>query len=248
MRADELTFVILTHNEAARIEQTLRSVVAGAPCLVLDAQSQDDTRLRAEACGATVETRAWKNFVDTRSYALGRVQTPWVFMLDADEQLDVELRAEILALNGEAAGYRCRRRNRLCGAVIQGGAWGNEWVLRLVQTHLAHVEGRQGGELHECLVVNGPTKTLQGGIDHDSYPTLTSYWLKFNRYTSLEAQERQHASRAALGFQIIIVTLRAIWHFFGRGGWRDGWRGLFIALASAAYPLVVSVKTWRRSR
>jgi hypothetical protein len=43
-----------------------------------------------------------------------------------------------------------------------------------------------------------------------------------------------------------IALVRVPWLFLRRGGWRDGWRGGFIALASAFYPVVVHLKALRR--
>jgi hypothetical protein len=42
------------------------------------------------------------------------------------------------------------------------------------------------------------------------------------------------------------AVLRVPWYLFVKDGWRDGWRGAYIAIASAIYPIVVAWKAWLR--
>ncbi|HZH44046.1 MAG TPA: glycosyltransferase, partial [Lysobacter sp.] len=56
----ELSGVVLTRNEADRIERCVRSLLpVCAEVVVLDSGSTDDTVARARAAGARVETQAW---------------------------------------------------------------------------------------------------------------------------------------------------------------------------------------------
>lgn len=247
MRADDLTFVILTLNEAARITATLSSLPAGAVRYVLDAESADDTATLARAAGAQVEIRPWTDYCDARRYALRQVRTPWAFLLDADERPDAELLAAIAAAADDVRGYRCVRRTWFCGAPVRGGAWAGEQILRLVRPEAARIEGKNGGTLHETVSVPGPVPLLAGTLEHDSYPTLASYREKFARYTDIEAREFGPASLGALAAAVPPALARAAAHFLVRRGWRDGVRGVFIAGASALYPIVVRYKAWRRN-
>ena len=247
MNPAEITFVVLARDESRRIGGALASVLPESRRFVLDAESVDATVDVAREYDADVERRPWTNFVDARRYALSRVTTPWTFMLDADERLDERLRRAILAAPDDVAGYACVRRNRFCGRVMTAGGWGNEIVLRLVRTASATVEGRGGGTLHERLVVREEVAELDGGLDHDSYPTIAAYVQKFVRYTGIEAGEA-HLGLPRLLMAVPTAVLRAGWLIVGRRAYRDGWRGMFIAVASAAYPLIVTARAWLRRR
>ncbi len=214
---------------------------------MIDAESEDGTAELARARGADVVVRPWRGFVDARRFALGQVRTPWTFMLDADESLDPVLRAAILAAAPPpgVAGYAVRRATYFCGRPISGCGWGDERILRLVRTEAARVVARPaaGGasELHERLEVRGVVDELPGRLVHASYPTLASYRAKFARYTAIEAAGLT-PSASALAAATARALVRAPWLFVARGGWRDGWRGAYIAGASAAYPAVVRWK------
>jgi glycosyltransferase involved in cell wall biosynthesis len=216
---------------------------------VLDAESTDDTVAIARARGAQVETRAWEGFVAARRHALARVRTPWTLMLDADERLDPALRAAILAAPGDVAGYRLHRTTTLCGAPVRTAGWSSETLLRLFRTDRARLEANSvggGADLHERWVVDGPSGVLAGTIVHDSYPTLASYRVKFARYTEIEAAALV-PSRIALARELLLFPLRVLWSIAKYGGWRDGWRGLFVAWESARYRVVVRLGALRRA-
>jgi glycosyltransferase involved in cell wall biosynthesis len=237
-------------DEERNLARALGSVPQGARLLAIDAESSDRSVAIARRHGCEVVVRPWAGFVETRRYALGKVQTPWTFMLDADEQLDAILSAALAELKPEPAtdGYTVARATFFCGQMMRHGSWGEERLLRLFRTGRANLvaEPVAGGaaQLHERWTVPGRTGRLQGTLLHYSYPSLADYRAKFERYTSLEAQGLP-ASALGLGRAIGLAALRAPYAFFVKSGWRDGWRGAYVALASAWYPVVVAWKALR---
>lgn len=202
----------------------------------------------ARAHGAAVETRRWNGFVEARRYALGRVETPWTLMLDADEFLDPISRDAIVTAGDQVAGYTLRRVTRLCGVAIRTAGWSNEMLLRLFRTDRARVEANSvggGADLHERWIVDGPVDVLPGTLIHDSYPTLASYRAKFARYTTIEAAALRR-SPLALARELVLFVPRIVWSIARYGGWRDGWRGAFVAWESARYRIVVRWKALKR--
>jgi glycosyltransferase involved in cell wall biosynthesis len=234
------------------LPRALASVPAGAVSLVIDAESADATVELARARGARIIVRPWDGFVATRRFALEQVRTEWTFMLDADEALDHALGTAILtAQPGDATdAYAIRRATFFCGRPMRHGAWGSDTPVRLFRTSRATLlaSPAAGGEaeIHERWRVPGRVERLGGELLHYSYPTLASYREKFGRYTSLEARGLR-ATAVSFAGAAALAVLRAPWLLVVRGGWRDGWRGAFVALASAAYPAVVAWKAFRRA-
>jgi glycosyltransferase involved in cell wall biosynthesis len=246
----DLTFVLLTKNEARNLPAALDAIPHGARVLVVDAESSDRSVLVARERGAQTIVRPWAGFVATRRFALELVSTPWTFMLDADEVIEPELARALVALDppSDVHGFTVRRVTYLCGQPILHGAWGAERLLRLFRTEQACLvaEPAAGGDadVHERWQVAGPTPTLAGILAHHSYPTIAIYREKFARYTALEARGVR-GSLARLIRTGAVAVLRAPWLFFSRAGWRDGWRGAFVAFWSAAYPVAVAWKALR---
>jgi len=227
-------------------------VPSGSPLLVIDAESRDATAALSRAHGARTLTRPWAGFVATRRFALGEVETTWTFMLDADEVLDAPLRAALAGAEPGATidGYSVARLTYFCGRPMRGGAWSGEAPLRLFRTAAAALYARPAGggaaDVHERWIVRGDVARLSGALHHFSYPSLRAYGEKFARYTSLEARALK-GSPLTLARASASVCPRIGWLFVVRAAWRDGWRGAYVAVASALYPVVVAWKALRSS-
>ncbi len=230
--------------------RALASVPAGAAALVIDAESSDDTVALARERGARVVVRPWPGFVAARRAALALVGTEWTFMLDADEALENGLGRALAAVRpaGDVDAYAVRRTTFFCGRPIRHGPWGGDAPVRFFRTNRASVvaEPVAGGaaEVHERWIVPGRIDVLDGTLAHFSYPTVDAYRSKFARYTSLEARGVR-GSPGAVVRALGVATLRAPWYLVVKGGWRDGWRGGFVSVASAAYPVAVAWKALR---
>jgi glycosyltransferase involved in cell wall biosynthesis len=248
----ELTVVILTLDEERALPHALASLPPGTRVLVVDAGSRDATVEIARGSGAAVIERAWTDFVDARRFAADAVQTPWTFMLDADEHLDATLRAALYEADPDRDGvdaYRVRRITRFCGAPVHALGWSNERLIRIFRTGRAqlHAHPAAGGAaaLHERWETQGRVGEMRGALFHDSYPDRAAYQRKFARYTSLEA-EGLPPSRAALALSAALAVPRFLWFLGPRGGLRAGWRGVYLAFWSALYPVAVKRKALRR--
>ena len=88
--------IILTLNEERSLPRCLASVAECTDIVVLDSGSTDRTVDIARAAGARVWTRPFDNFAGQRNYAQREIpfRNPWVFHLDADEQMTPELWAD----------------------------------------------------------------------------------------------------------------------------------------------------------
>jgi glycosyltransferase involved in cell wall biosynthesis len=234
-------------DEEANLPRALASVPPGARVLAIDAESTDESVAIARAAGCDVVVRPWRGFVETRRFALSQVATAWTFMLDADEELDASLSASLAAAEPSEGtnGYAIRRTTYFCGRPMRYGAWASERLLRLFRPSVAYLVAKPaaGGtaEVHERWNVAGDTPELAGTLLHHSYPSLSAYRSKFARYTSIEASGLP-PSVSALARAFACGALRAPYTFLVKSGWRDGWRGGYVAIGSAAYPVVVAWK------
>ena len=144
--------------------------------------------------------RDWTDFVDARRFALEQVETPWVLMIDADEALDDVLRDAIGSAAENVDAYVVRRTTYFCGHPMR--IWSNEPLVRLFRRDRVKLTARPAaaGEapIHEAWTSDGPTSELPGTLLHYSYPDAAAYRSKYDRYTTLEAQQ-MHASPAAPG-------------------------------------------------
>lgn len=240
-----LSAYLIVRNEARDIAGCLDSLKGLADqVIVVDDQSTDNTVALCKQWGAKVFSRKLDGFARQKQYALDQCTGDWVLSIDADERVRPELAREIketLAKNDGTEGFFVSRNMYFLGHRLRHGGVGQDWVLRLFR--------RTKGcylplEIHEKVVVNGPTRRLQGAMDHFSYATLEEYLEKVPVYTTLAARQRWEAGKRFSAWH----HLRPAWELFSRviikGAWLDGQAGLLYAALSAHAAWLRCVKLW----
>lgn len=97
-----LSVVIITFNEEANIGRTLESVKplladGKGEIIVVDSGSTDRTVEIAKAFGAKVFVEEWKGYAAQKNSAIDKATGGWILSLDADEEVEPGLAAEIAA-------------------------------------------------------------------------------------------------------------------------------------------------------
>jgi len=93
---NHLSVVIITKNEEKFIKDAIVSAQFADEILVLDSGSMDDTCGNAEALGVRIENQKWLGFGLQKNKAVELASNDWVFVLDSDERITLELQSEIL--------------------------------------------------------------------------------------------------------------------------------------------------------
>jgi glycosyltransferase involved in cell wall biosynthesis len=193
-----ISVLILTLNEEANLVGCLDSLSWCDDIVVLDSFSTDRTVDIARERGARLYQRAFDNYASQRNFGLREVSYghPWVLMLDADERVPEDLRAEMHAATSQApdqvALFRMRRRDYLFGRWIRRSSGYPTWFGRLVRIGRAWVERPINEEFH----ADGEVANLAGHLDHYPFNKGFSAWIeKHDRYSTMEARLRAVESR-----------------------------------------------------
>jgi glycosyltransferase involved in cell wall biosynthesis len=239
-----IALIVITHNEEALIGQCLRSAAFCDELIVVDSLSTDRTVAIAEELGARVFRQEFTNYVRQKQIALDHATCEWVLLLDADEQVTWDLAREIdavIASPSAADGYRIRRvlyqlRHYYTRAIYP------DRPVRLFRRSLGHIGGV---DPHDKVVVDGRIAQLKAPILHFSYENIADHVATINRFTSRSADELDPSPFAA--FRMIT---HPAWRFFNfyilRGGFLDGGRGLYAAMASSVYVFLKYAKVYER--
>ena len=217
-----LTAVIITCNEARRINACLESVAFADEIVVVDSGSTDETLEIALQYGARIVRQEWLGFGRQKQFAVSCAAHDWVLCLDADERVSDELRACIAAAmaNPLYGAYRFPRRNRFMGRWLKHGEGYPDWSLRLF--HRAHSRWSEDA-IHEKVLVDTTLGTLRGDLLHESEESVAAYLEKQNRYTSLQAETlHMEGKRAHLGHLLASPLLRFVKFYAVRRGFLDG--------------------------
>jgi glycosyltransferase involved in cell wall biosynthesis len=230
-----ITATIITRNEEQRIAGAIASLSCCDEVLVVDSGSTDRTREIAEGCGARVLVRDWDGYSNQKNFAADQARHEWIFSLDADERVSVELANEIVQWkqSPDAAAGSMPRRAHYFGAWIRHSGWYPDRKIRLYDRS----RGRWTGDfVHEALKVDGAVHSFGGDLLHFPYRNWTDHLRRIDRYTELAAQAARKSGRRG---NILRLLLGPPLSFFQtlvvRAGFLDGWRGVLIAAAGARY-------------
>jgi len=82
-----------------------------------------------------------------------------------------------------------------------------------------------------------------GAIIHFNYIDIEQFISKLNRYTSIEAVQADQLGKPAwLPFALIIALRETIRRYCFGGGYRFGWRGVYLTILMVGYRLAVRAK------
>ena len=270
-----VSIIVPIRNEAGNLPRCLASVAWADEIFVVDSQSTDGSIEIAQRTGArVVEFQFNGTWPKKKNWALENLpfRNEWVFILDADEALPAEAEAEFreaMASAGELAGYWINRRFMFLGRWLRHAYYPN-WNLRLFRHALGRYEkltdaatNSGDNEVHEHVVVQGPTKRLRCEMDHYAFPSIDVFIEKHNRYSNWEARVATDRHLAASAGQLrhqrvnrrrrlkllshrlpFRGLLRFLYVYVWQKGFLDGREGYYFARLHGVYEFLSVAKTY----
>jgi glycosyltransferase involved in cell wall biosynthesis len=227
-----VSLIVITYNEQSNIERCLRSAEGVGEMIVVDSFSTDDTVRIAERLGATVYQRPYESAAEQKNWALEHAASEWVLVLDADESLSAELRADIVKIldSPRFDGFWLKRRNVFFGERIRFCGWQRDRVLRLFRRGAGRYPPRA---VHERLVLDGRRGRLKGFIDHVPYRDLDDYVQRMRSYSMRGAEELYNKGKSWFPALLLRPLARFIRMYFLQLGFLDGAAGLQLCLLAS---------------
>lgn len=274
-----VSVIVPVRNEEENLRACLDSVSWADEVFVVDSTSRDRTPEIAREMGANLVPFSYDGgWPKKKNWALRNLplRNEWVLMLDADERVPPDLREEIRevlrAPGGD--GYYIRWKFVFLGRWMKH-AWSHGWMLRLLRRGRGEYEDLgmrgEGGwdtEVHENIVVQGPTRCLRSFLLHESNKSL-SYWIakqnEFSDWNATSWQKRleepfppirdlwssdplkRRRLLKALYLRLPGKPLLMFLHLYIlRGGFLDGRAGLYFCALRAAHELNIAAKLFER--
>lgn len=251
----DLSVVVITRDEQARLGRCLASLPPGVEIIVLDSGSTDGTLDVAHKFGAKTAVRPFDNYASQKNAAIAMATRRWCLSIDADEILSPGLAADLARFVASAAGddvgrdaFRIRRRLHFMGRDMRFGKTSDKPV-RLFPVG----SGQFQFEIHEQFTpargrVRGPVFDRQSFIIHHSYDNLTDYFEKFNRYTTRLAERRGRLDFFSFVLHLGRPFVEFISRYILRLGFLDGYPGYCYAILSSLYAFVKYAKAFECQR
>jgi glycosyltransferase involved in cell wall biosynthesis len=243
---EKISACVICFNEEAKIRRCLESLAWCDEIVVVDSFSQDRTVAICREFTDLIYQHEWQGYIGQRNLIRQMAHHPWVLFLDADEEISPALRDEIVQTfergTGEVAGFEFPRQVCYLGRWIRHGAWYPDIKLRLFRKDSGVSAGM---EPHDHVEVNGPVRRLRHPIWHYTYNSIYDHLETINRFSSIAANEK---FRSGGRFRLLDLLFRPFWRFVRgyvfRAGWREGIRGLIIALLGSMEVAIKYAKLW----
>jgi glycosyltransferase involved in cell wall biosynthesis len=255
-----VSILIPTRNEERDLPGCLESVAWSDDIHVYDSHSTDKTVEIAEQAGAHVTLRPTKDLQyfggdesAHKNWSLGNIpfKHGWVLHLDADERTTPTLVKSVLnaADNpGDKVAFQIRRRDFFAGTWLKH-VQTSPYYLRLFRPEKLRFERF----INPISIVDGPSGSLTGFLDHYPFSKGISHWLeRHNAYSTLEAQQivanrrnsRPFSHQKELFYRLParpLIKFAAL--YFGKLGFLDGRAGLTYSILQSFYEYLIVLKT-----
>ena len=240
----KISAIIPTLNEEIHIADAIKSVDFADEIIVIDSFSTDKTLEIAEQLNVKIIKRKFDDFSSQKNYAIGQAKYSWIYILDADERVTLEVKKEILEAVKDPkdfVGFYVKRAFYFAGRRIKYSGWQRDKVIRLfLKEHCKY-----SGIVHETIKTSRKLGALKNNINHYSYRSFDHYISKINQYSWLQAEDLfQRGKRINLYHILIKPPVRFFIHYIIRLGFLDGFAGFMIAKTQAFAVLSRYLKLW----
>jgi len=150
----KITAIIPTLNEEIHISNAIKSVSFADEIIVIDSYSSDKTIAIAEKFNVKIIKRTFDDFSSQKNFAISQAKHSWIYILDADERVTLEVELEILkAVKNpkDFVGFYVKRRFYFFCKPVNFGGFQRDKVVRLfLKEHCKYT-----GFVHERILTNG---------------------------------------------------------------------------------------------
>jgi glycosyltransferase involved in cell wall biosynthesis len=233
----EISAIVVCLNEEDNIGRCLKSLAWCDEIVVVDAFSTDRTVEIARRYTDRVIQRRWTGYRDQKSFAHSQATKEWVFLVDSDEEVPVELREEIQAEIARAGAttdaFAVPRLVNYLGRWWRRGGWYPDYGLRIFRRERARWGGK---DPHEKILVDGTVRRLRHPLFHYSYRDVADHWRRINRFTTIMASEEKNEGRPwSWSDSLLRPPFRFFRFYVLKRASMEGFPGYFLAATAAMY-------------
>ena len=234
---------IICKNEEKHIKRVLESVKEFAEIIIVDSGSIDNTLEIAKNYTDNIYHQEWMGFAKQKEYARSLCSNEWVLNLDADEELTIELKNEIISTINEnkVDGLNIKISSLYLGKFNSEKSKFNRRI-RFFRKDLGYYPEKL---VHESIIVNGKIKKAKGFIYDYGTIDLKTHLDKINAYSSLRAEEKFEKNKKSSLFKLLFVFPLAFFKsYIIKRSFLNGTRGFIASMNNSFYAYLKEAKLY----
>ncbi|MBI4058844.1 glycosyltransferase family 2 protein [Candidatus Microgenomates bacterium] len=248
-----ISVVINTWNEEKNLPRAIASIKnLASEIIVVDMESNDDTKEIAKKLGAKVFNHKYIGYVEpARNFALSKATGDWILILDADEEIPDRLAKKLQSISqdSEADFYRLPRKNIIFGQWIRHARWWPDYNIRFFKKD----QVLWSELIHSVPETHGIGQDLPDeeplAIVHHNYQSISQYLARLDRYTTVQAKLKiEDGYKFNWRDLIAKPSGEFVSRFLAGEGYKDGVHGLAVCLLQSFSELVLYLKIWELAK
>jgi glycosyltransferase involved in cell wall biosynthesis len=239
----KISAVLIVYNESANLRRSLAQLWWCDEVVVVDSFSTDDSVDICRRYGCKVAQRRFDGYGAQKQYAISLAKNDWILSLDADEVLSDALIDEITheMRNPAANGYMLPLTFVFMGKPMRFGKESRRPLLRLFNKQYG---GFDASLLHEKVHCSGAIKKMRHPFYHYSHRSVSHFFEKLNKYSSLGATVYyEKGKRRARTLIVLSVPLYFIKYYLLELNFLNGITGFYWSLLISFEHFVKYIKT-----
>jgi len=230
----KLSAIIPTGNEEHNIVNAIKSVDFADEIIIVDSFSKDNTIKLATKLADTILQREYINSASQKNWAIPQAKFEWIFLIDADERVPLDLKEEILEVlssENNFSGFWIKRQNYFMGKKIRFSGWRGDKVIRLFKRDKCKYEEKN---VHAEIISDGKIGMLKNKLIHNTFTSKEAYIDKLRRYARWQAKDYDRITNKITVYHTQVKPIiRFIKHYFLQLGILDGYVGFIISFYQA---------------
>jgi len=249
MNKIKISAVVNTRNEAENIFDCLKSLHFCDEIVVVDMESEDDTKKIAKQFTDRIYEHKMVGFVEpARNFAINKALGDWIFIVDADERVPKTLATKLIGIadKNEVDFVRIPRKNLVFGEWLHHSRWWPDYNIRFFKK--GAVEWQD--EIHSVPITYGTGINLEAepgtALEHLHYRNVDEYFIRALRYSGQQAKELIESGYKFDPADLIKKPIgEFLSRFFAGEGYKDGLHGLVVAFLQFFSVLLIYLKVWQ---
>ncbi|MEO8581145.1 MAG: glycosyltransferase family 2 protein [Patescibacteria group bacterium] len=250
-----VSVIVHTKNSESTLNRCLDSVSFAQEIIVVDMQSNDQSKKIAEKYTDHIFSVKNSGYVETvRNFGIEKATQDWVFILDADEELSEGLKIWMQSFlsssksDTDVSAYYIPRKNIMFGQEVRHTGWWPDYQLRFFQKGAV----KWAEEIHSQPIASGKVVHLPADPEkcliHYNYKSVEQFVERMNRYTTIAANESKQKKTLSSTELMNAFASEFCQRLFAWDGTKDGSLGLSLSFLQGMYQFIVKMKQWETNR
>ena len=245
----KISAVVFSKDSEMTIGSCLKSLKWVDDLVVVDMGSEDNTLKLARKYTKNIITVKNVGFVEpVRNEGVDKAIGDWILVLDADEEITVDLRnklGEVIYQKFDV--WELSRKNLILDEWMKDAGWWPDYQSRFFRKGCLKWKNK----IHSKPIVKGKVSRFEAeeklAIIHHNYQSVEEYVDRLNKYTSIEAKQSSDKNVSGIDTNIAFMS-DYFRRLYKEKGYKAGDMGMILSVMQAYYQFLVKVKVWEREK